>query len=49
MSDDHSFDVFDIVASLLDLRRELHRFVVVHAGEDVIEWGPYDFRIVLQA
>ena len=46
--DDDSFDVFDIVPGLLDLRGEFHGFVVVHAGEDVVYGGPDDFGKVLK-
>jgi hypothetical protein len=47
MPEDNSFDVFDVVTSLLDLRGEVHGFVVVYAGEDIVDRGPYNFGVVL--
>jgi hypothetical protein len=47
MPENHSFDVFNVVPSLLDLRGEVHGFVVVYAGEDVVDWGPYILGVVL--
>jgi hypothetical protein len=43
---DNGFDVFDVMACLLDLGVELVFFGVVDAGEDVVQWRAPDFGVV---
>lgn len=48
MSNDHSFDILDIMPRLLDLGGEFHGFIVIHASENIVYGGPHEFRVVLQ-
>jgi hypothetical protein len=46
---DDGFHIFDVMAGLLDLRLELVVFGVIDAGEDVVQWGAPDFRVIFSS
>ena len=47
MTHDYSFDVFDIMACLLDLCRQLMLRKIFHSFEDVVQWRSPGSRIIL--
>ena len=45
MTHDDGFDIADLVARLLDLVTEFMRLIVVHTGEDVVEWHSPNYSL----